>query len=128
METYSFALPKSLMLTAALVCAAAVAAGAFGAHGLKARLSPEALEQWNTAARYFLYSGFGALLASLATAHLGGRAALAGWVLLAGGTVFAGSVGGLALGSPRWFGAIAPLGGLGLIGGFVLLAWAVLAG
>ena len=90
--------------------------------------APEALEQWNTAARYFLYSGFGALLASLATAHLGGRAALAGWVLLAGGTVFAGSVGGLALGSPRWFGAIAPLGGLGLIGGFVLLAWAVLAG
>lgn len=121
-------IPRYLMLTAALVCAAAVAAGAFGAHGLKARLSPEALDQWNTAARYFIYAGLGALFASLASVHLGGRAAVAGWLLLAGGAVFAGAVGGLALGSPRWFGAIAPLGGLGLIAGFVVLAWAVLAG
>lgn len=128
MDTESFAISRYLMLTAALICASAVAAGAFGAHGLKARLSPDALDQWNTAARYFLYSGLGALFASLAAAHFGARATVAGWVLLGGGTVFALAVGGLALGSPRWFGAVAPLGGLGLIVGFLLLAWAALAG
>lgn len=126
--TLPTALPRYLMVTAALVCAAAVAGGAFGAHGLKARLSPEALEQWITAARYFMYAGLGALMASLATVHLGGKAAAAGWALLVGGAIFAGAVGGLALGAPRWFGAVAPLGGLGLIVGFVLLAWAVLTG
>lgn len=123
----SDSIPRILTATAAIVCAVAVAAGAFGAHGLKARLDPQALEQWNTAARYFLYAGFGAFLASVAAPILGGRAALAGWVLLAGGAVFAGAVGGLALGSPRWFGAVAPLGGLGLIAGFLMLAWAALA-
>lgn len=115
------------MLTAALVCAAAVAAGAFGAHGLEPRLSPKGLDQWNTAARYLMYAGLGALFASLSAAHFGTRAAWAGWTLLVGGIVFAGAVGGLALGLPRWLGAVAPLGGLGLVGGFLLLAWAVLA-
>lgn len=125
LDTGSF--PKLLGALAALVCALAVAFGAFGAHGLRARLEPAALEQWNTAARYFLYAGLGAFLASLATVVLGPRAATAGWTLLAGGVVFAGAVGGLALGAPRWLGAVAPLGGLGLIAGFLLLAWVALS-
>lgn len=124
METIS----RTLLALAALTCAVAVAAGAFGAHGLEKRLDPEALDQWKTAAQYLMYGGFGALLATLAAAHVGPRAQLAAWLLLAGGAVFAGAVGGLALGLPRWLGAVAPIGGTGLIVGFVLLAWAAFTG
>lgn len=106
----------------ALYCAIAVLAGAFGAHGLKERLEPSALAQWETAARYLMYGGLGllamALVAPKLDTSLNGPAAS----LAVGALIFAGTVFGLALGSPRWFGAITPLGGLGMIVGFAWLA------
>jgi len=113
----------------ALVCALSVVAGAFGAHGLKGRLSPEALALWETAARYFIYCGFGLILVGLGSGKLPGRTLdAAGWCLLAGGCVFSGTVAALALGGPRWLGAVTPLGGLAMILGFVLFATAALRG
>jgi uncharacterized membrane protein YgdD (TMEM256/DUF423 family) len=106
----------------ALLCAAAVTAGAFGAHGLAARLTREALGLWETAARYLMFAGLGVVLAGLAAPRRG--AGLAAWCLAAGGLVFSGTVGALALGSPRWLGAVTPLGGLLMILGFLALAWA----
>lgn len=108
----------------ALGCAVAVAAGAFGAHGLKARLDPQALELWETAARYLMYGSFGVIVVGLAGrgSRLAGLGS-AGWMLLAGSLVFSLTVGALALGGPRWLGAVTPIGGLLMILGFLLLAW-----
>ncbi len=106
----------------AAVCALSVLAGAFGAHGLKARLDPDSLALWETAARYLIYSGFGLIAIGLAGQAMGKPVGAAGWALLAGGAVFSGTVAVLALGGPRWLGAITPIGGLLMIAGFALLA------
>jgi uncharacterized membrane protein YgdD (TMEM256/DUF423 family) len=106
------------------LCALAVLAGAFGAHGLKARLTPDALALWETAARYLIYSGLGLTLLGLA-ARQWPRPGF-GWAaggLLIGAAIFSGTVAALALGGPRWLGAVTPLGGVLLILGFVLFAW-----
>lgn len=111
----------------ALLAAGAVAAGAFGAHGLADRLEPRQLELWETAARYLMYSALG--LVAVGTLERLWAAKLlvaAGWTLLAGAAIFSGTVFGLALGAPRVLGAVTPIGGLLLIAGFLLLAWAAL--
>jgi uncharacterized membrane protein YgdD (TMEM256/DUF423 family) len=111
----------------ALLCAVSVTAGAFGAHGLRSRLDPAALALWETAARYLMYSGLGILAVALAARPSGGR--LYTWSaasLLIGALIFCGTVAILALGGPRWLGAVTPLGGLLLIVAFVLLAVAAL--
>ena len=113
-----------LISAGALACAAAVAAGAFGAHGLQGRLSPRGLELWETAARYLVYGGLGTVVAGLAALNGPGRALpWAGALLLAGALVFSGTVFALALGGPRWLGAVTPLGGTLMILGFLLFAW-----
>lgn len=105
-------------LIGGFLCALAVAAGAFGAHSLKGSLDAQALDQWHTAFRYLMYAGLGALLAGTR----GEQGKLAQVLLAVGGIVFACVVGGLALGGPRILGAVAPLGGIGMIAGFVVLA------
>ena len=118
---------RFLICSGAFACAAAVAAGAFGAHGLQGRLSAHALELWETAARYLIYGGFGTLLAGLAALHSQGRAIQwGGACLLVGAAVFSGTVFALALGGPRWLGALTPLGGTLMIAGFLLFAWGAL--
>lgn len=112
-----------LLAAGAILVALAVAGGAFGAHALAERLAPRALAQWETAARYLVVAGFGVLATGLAAL----QAPLRRWttpgvMLLSGGVVFAGAVGALALGAPRWLGAVAPLGGLLLIAGFLAVA------
>lgn len=110
----------------ALLCAVSVVAGAFGAHALSARLSAENLDLWETAARYLMYGGLGLSLVGLAGRMLGQPFGVAAWSLCLGTLIFSGTVFCLALGSPRWFGAVTPLGGLLMIVGFVtfaVLAW-----
>jgi uncharacterized membrane protein YgdD (TMEM256/DUF423 family) len=108
----------------ASICALSVLAGAFGAHGLKARLDPAALELWETAARYFMYTGFGLVAVGFAGQLFERPVGAAGWSLLAGGVIFAGTVAVLALGGPRWLGAVTPIGGVLMVVGLVLLALA----
>lgn len=122
----------------ALYCALAIVAGAFGAHGLKSRLDVDALALWETAARYLMYSGVGIVLIGLA--RLQARQDhdvqqvpkawrgfdIAAAMLCVGAIIFSGTVGVLALGGPRWLGAVTPLGGLLLVLGFVIFgakAW-----
>lgn len=106
------------------LCAGAVLAGAFGAHGLRARLDPRGLELWETAARYLMYSGLGLTLIGAVASHWP-RAGfnVAGWLLLIGALVFCDTVAWLAVGGPRWLGAVTPLGGLLMVVGFLLFAW-----
>jgi uncharacterized membrane protein YgdD (TMEM256/DUF423 family) len=111
----------------AVLAAASVGAGAFGAHGLADRLDPRSLEVWETAARYLMYAAFG-MIATGTLERLWAQRLLvaAGWTLLAGAVVFSGSLFALAVGAPRGLGAVTPIGGLLLIAGFLFLAWAAL--
>ncbi|HLT30157.1 MAG TPA: DUF423 domain-containing protein [Myxococcaceae bacterium] len=115
------------MAWGAINAALSVAAGAFGAHGLKSRLTPDLLAVFETGARYHMYHAL-ALLAVGLVAHLRGHALLtaSGWAFTAGILLFSGSLYVLALSGVRWMGAITPLGGLAFIGGWVLLAAAAL--
>jgi uncharacterized membrane protein YgdD (TMEM256/DUF423 family) len=99
----------------------AVAAGAFGAHALKSRLSPEMLAVFETGARYQMYHALG-LLAVGALVALGRSTGPVGWLMLAGIVLFSGSLYALALTDVRALGAITPLGGL-----CFLIAWLWLA-
>jgi uncharacterized membrane protein YgdD (TMEM256/DUF423 family) len=99
-----------------------VAAGAFGAHGLRGSLAPDRLEIFETAVRYQLVHA----LALLAVEVLG--APRAGWAFLAGTLVFSGSLYLLVLTGQRWFGAVTPIGGVLLLVGWALLALAAYAG
>jgi uncharacterized membrane protein YgdD (TMEM256/DUF423 family) len=116
----------------ALCGAVAVMAGAFGAHALRERLGPRELELWETAARYLMYGGLAQVLVGLFQFQLAVQRSLrpglgpAGWCLFLGSLIFSGTVAALALGGPRWLGAVTPIGGTLLIAGLLLFAWAAL--
>jgi uncharacterized membrane protein YgdD (TMEM256/DUF423 family) len=104
----------------------AVAAGAFGAHALTARLAPDLLAVFETAARYQMYHALALLAVALAADRLRAPALLwAGWLVVAGTVLFSGSLYLLALTGARWLGAVAPLGGVALLAGW---GWLVGAG
>ena len=107
----------------------AVAAGAFGAHALRDRLSPDMLAVWETAARYQMYHALGLLAVAWAAGRWpGGATSTAGWLFVAGTLIFSGSLYLLTLTGMRWLGAITPLGGLAFILGWAALAWSALRG
>ncbi len=102
----------------------AVAAGAFGAHALKGRIAPELLAAFSTGSQYQIFHALALLAVAWGVtrwpeAGLG----LGGWMLAAGTLVFSGSLYLMALTGARWMGAITPVGGLLLIGGWAVLAW-----
>lgn len=105
----------------------AVAAGAFGAHALKARLSPDLLAVFDTAARYQMFHALALLAAAWAVSRWPGRAAISsGWCFVAGTVLFSGSLYLLAFTGVRGFGAITPVGGVLFLAGWLLLgiaAW-----
>ena len=111
-----------LGVLSALLGALAVALGAFASHALRGRLEPADLALFETAARYQLVHALAAVFAADRAARAAGARA-AGVAFLAGAVVFCGSLYGLALGGPRVLGAVTPLGGLGFILGWLLLAW-----
>ncbi|NTX04377.1 MULTISPECIES: DUF423 domain-containing protein [Myxococcus] len=100
-----------------------VAAGAFGAHALKARLPPDLLVIFETGARYHMYHALGLLAVGL-LALLRPSSLLngAGWAMLVGIVLFSGSLYALALSGVRVLGAVTPLGGLGFLAGWALFA------
>jgi uncharacterized membrane protein YgdD (TMEM256/DUF423 family) len=101
----------------------AVAAGAFGAHALRARLTPDYLAVFETAARYQMYHALGLLAAAWAvTRWPGPLVRWAGWLFVIGTVLFSGSLYGVALTGIRWLGAIAPLGGVAFLAGWLCLA------
>jgi uncharacterized membrane protein YgdD (TMEM256/DUF423 family) len=120
---------RLLVALGAISALVAVAAGAFGAHGLRARLSPEMLAIFETGARYQMYHALGLLAAAWAASRWPGAApAWAGGLFVAGTLVFSGSLYAIALGGPRWLGAVTPVGGLAFLAGWAALAWAAIRG
>lgn len=121
---------ERLFLAAAAISAAiSVAAGAFGAHALRARLSPDLLAAFETGARYEMYHAIGLALAAWAASRFPGPpAAWAGGLFLAGTVLFSGSLYALALTGIRGLGAVTPFGGLAFIAGWLALALSALRG
>lgn len=107
-----------------------MALGAFGAHALKARLSADALALWNTGVQYHLWHALGLVLVGLSAALIpdGPWLRAAGWLLLAGVALFSGTLYAMALGAPKWLGAVTPLGGIALLLGWLAFAAAALRG
>jgi uncharacterized membrane protein YgdD (TMEM256/DUF423 family) len=102
-----------------------VAAGAFGAHALRARLSPELLAVFETGARYQMYHALGLVAAAWAVTRWPGPWAVrAGWLFVAGTLLFPGSLYALALSGVRWLGAVTPFGGLAFLAGWACLVLA----
>ena len=100
-----------------------VAAGAFGAHALRARLPADMLAVWETAARYQLIHALALLAVALLAARGASRAAAAaGWLFASGILLFSGSLYALALSGVSVLGAITPLGGLAFLVGWAWLA------
>jgi len=111
----------------ALSALISVAAGAFGAHALRQRISPELIAAFETGARYQMYHALALLATAWAWTRWPGTAVgLAGWLFLAGTVLFSGSLYVLALTDTRWLGAVTPLGGIALLAGWCSLAWGVL--
>jgi uncharacterized membrane protein YgdD (TMEM256/DUF423 family) len=107
----------------------AVGLGAFGAHGLRARLTPANLDVFETAVRYHMYHALALFVVAWAASRWpGGATNAAGWLFVWGIVVFSGSLYILAISGQRWLGAITPLGGLALLLGWGVLAWRILKG
>jgi uncharacterized membrane protein YgdD (TMEM256/DUF423 family) len=115
---------RTFLLLAAILGFLGVAIGAFGAHGLRSRLTPEMLAVFETGVRYQMYHVFALLIVSAAIGHLGNARLLmmAGWFFFAGILIFSGSLYALALTGRGVLGAITPLGGLALLVGWACLA------
>ncbi len=118
---------STVIVLGAALAGAAVALGAFGAHGLEARLSERALAIWQTGVQYQFVHALGILLVAALweRVHPGwGLAAVIAMTL--GVLLFSGSLYALALGAPRWLGAVAPIGGTLFIVSWIMLAIAAI--
>jgi uncharacterized membrane protein YgdD (TMEM256/DUF423 family) len=105
----------------------AVAAGAFGAHALRARLAPDLLAVFETAARYQMYHALALLIIAVAAARWPDFSVrFAGRLFIAGTVLFSGSLYALALTGTRWLGAITPVGGVLFLAGWAALGYAAL--
>ena len=119
-------LPQRLVLYGALSAFVAVAAGAFGAHYLKARLTPEHLAAFETAARYQMYHAIALFVCASLTERGWRLAPRAGWLFIAGTILFSGSLYLVALTGISTFGIITPFGGMAFLAGWlslVICAW-----
>ncbi len=106
--------------TAGFLMAAGIVLGAFGAHALKGSLDPKMMEVYHTAVFYQLVNAVGLLAVSGIWGRTPSRfAGAAGMAITAGILVFSGSLYLMALSGLRWLGAVTPIGGVLLIGGWI---------
>ena len=115
---------------AALLAFVAVALGAFGAHALKTRIAPDLQAVWQTAVLYHGWHALALLGVGLLILHFPDRAgfAWAGWLFVAGIALFSGSLYALALTGVKSFGALAPIGGIAFLIGWLVVAWTIATG
>ena len=118
---------RLFLALAAFLAALAVVFGAFGAHGLKAKLSPEMLAVFQTAVQYHMWHALGLGLVALAALHWPQLNGLrwAGLLMIVGIILFSGSLYALALTNIKMLGAITPFGGLAFIVAWIVFAFAI---
>ncbi|MGQ8337021.1 DUF423 domain-containing protein [Sunxiuqinia sp. A32] len=117
---------KTILLIASALLALAVILGAFGAHGLKAKLAEDMMQVYKTGVEYHFYHALGLLVIGILSIQM--PSGLMNWAAIfitVGIFVFSGSLYVLAVSGIKWLGAITPIGGLSFIAGWVLLFIAV---
>lgn len=113
-----------ILVIGALMAGIGVAAGAFGAHGLRPILSDKMMAVFETSVRYHLVHALAMLIAGLSAQWFSHRRFLnAGWSFFIGILIFSGSLYTMALTDIRTLGMLTPLGGLAFLIGWGLLAW-----
>ena len=111
----------------AIAAGLGVALGAFGAHGLEGRVTPERLETYETAVEYQMYHALALLFTGWAATQ-GWDVTWAGYSFFAGILIFCGSLYLLVLTDTAWLGAVTPIGGVAFILGWAFLAWSLIQG
>ena len=107
----------------------AVITGAFAAHTLKSKLSPDMFQVFEVAVRYQMYHALGLIAVAWAASQWSSQLiAASGWLFVAGIVIFSGSLYILSLTGVRWLGAITPIGGVAFIIGWGCLLWAAIRG
>lgn len=121
---------RTFFILASILSGLAVALGAFGAHALKARLSPDMLQIFETGVRYHFYHALALGLVVVAMQYWPktNLPTIAGWVFVVGIVIFSGSLYILSTSGVRWWGAITPIGGVAFIAGWACLALAAWRG
>ncbi|HWG34413.1 MAG TPA: DUF423 domain-containing protein [Gemmatimonadaceae bacterium] len=119
---------RTFIALGSINAALAVILGAFGAHALKARISPEMLSVYHTASQYHFYHALGMLLIGALASQFrtSGALQLSGFLMLAGIVLFSGSLYILAVTGVTWLGAVTPLGGVAFIAAWAVLAYAAM--
>lgn len=117
---------RAFLVIGALSGCLAVAAGAFGAHSLRDRLSPDMLDVFKTGATYQMYHALALLAVGILLGRFSADGAVwlnaAGWLFIAGTLLFSGSLYALAFSGVTVLGAITPLGGLAFLAAWLALA------
>jgi uncharacterized membrane protein YgdD (TMEM256/DUF423 family) len=117
---------RTIALAGAISAFLAVAAGAFGAHALRARITPDMLAVFETGVRYQMYHALALFAVAWASNHWAGSPVrAAGWLFIGGTVLFSGSLYLLSLTGTRWLGAVTPFGGLLFLCGWASLALGV---
>lgn len=121
-------LAKLFLVLGGVNAALVVVLGAFGAHGLKARISSDMMAVYQTAVFYHAIHALGLIAIGATALWLPGSGYLkvAGWAMFAGIALFSGSLYLLSITGARWLGAITPFGGVSFILAWVLFCVAVL--
>jgi uncharacterized membrane protein YgdD (TMEM256/DUF423 family) len=117
---------KFFLLSGALLAFCGVALGAFAAHLLKSKLTPDLFAVFEVGVRYHMYHALALLAVGWAAGQFPGTDFRgAGYCFIAGITIFSGSLYLMALTDQRWLGMITPVGGLSFLCGWSLFAWGV---
>lgn len=120
---------RTFFALGAVLALLGVAGGAFASHGLEGRLAPDAMDTFETGVRYQMYHAVALLAVAWATRQWPHELwAASGWLFATGIVLFSGSLYALALGGPRWLGAVTPFGGTAFLAGWALSAVAALRG
>ena len=107
----------------------AVITGAFAAHTLKSKLSPDMFQVFEVAVRYQMYHALGLIAVAWAASQWSSQLiTVSGWLFVAGIVIFSGSLYILSLTGVRWLGAITPIGGVAFIIGWGCLLWTAIRG
>ncbi|MDH3405491.1 MAG: DUF423 domain-containing protein [Gammaproteobacteria bacterium] len=119
---------KLFLILGSINAALVVMLGAFGAHGLKARITTEMLTLFQTGVHYHLFHSLGLLVVGVVAVQIVDSVFLkwAGWLMLAGIFLFSGSLYLVSVVGIRWMGMVTPFGGLAFIAAWILFLMAII--
>ena len=118
---------KLFLILGGINAALVVMLGAFGAHGLKAKLTAEMLAVYQTGVHYHLFHALGMLAVGLVASQIADSVWLkwSGWLMLAGIILFSGSLYVLSVSGMRWLGMVTPFGGVAFIAAWIVFVIAI---